>query len=148
MKQLRNEWTDYAKKHGLIGESLGLSENLLVVPEKRPKYGNLRMEVDGHVFDSRKEAARFQELKLMQQAKQIADLELQPVFPLHVMELYRSGPIYINTVGIFKADFRYVDLVSGEIVVEDVKSEWTKNTAYQLRKRIAEAVHGIYVREV
>jgi hypothetical protein len=141
---LRDSWEAYAHERGLIG---GVS----VQPSapKGAKYRNVKVEVDGYTFDSKKEAGRYQELKYMQQAKRISELELQPVFPLHVMELYRSQPpIKIVTVGILTADFRYVDLETGEIVVEDVKSEITKNTAYRLRKRIAEAVHGIYIREL
>jgi len=141
-KALRDDWTAYAEENGLIvgGD---------VSQPRSPKYGNRKTLVDGYIFDSKKEAQRYQELKFMQQAGQISELELQPVFPLHVMQLFRSEPpIQITTVGVFTADFRYVDLNSGEIVVEDVKSEITKNTAYKLRKRIAEAVHGIHVREL
>lgn len=153
MKQaLRNEWTDYARKHGLLDPAPQDAAGIYTAaPEaKSPKYGNKHVVVDGHLFDSKKESQRYQELKLMRQAKQIEELELQPMFPLHVMELHRSGgvPIKIATVGIFTADFRYVDLASGEIVVEDVKSEATKHTAYRLRKKIAEAVHGITIREL
>lgn len=147
-KALRDSWEAYAKAQGLIGSVPHSAFD--AQPPKRAKYGNQRQQVDGHWFDSRKEAARYQELKLMQQAKQIADLELHPSFPLHVMRLYRSGPIEITTVGILKTDFRYTVLEGlnrGEIVIEDVKSDWTKTTAYQLRKRIAEAVHGITIVE-
>jgi hypothetical protein len=141
---LRNDWTDYARQHGLIDGPASAP-----IPRGN-KYGAKRTQVDGHIFDSKKEAQRYQQLKLMQQATQIADLELQPAFPLHVMRLYRQAPLEIRvaTVGTFTADFRYTDLRSGEITVEDVKSEFTKNTAYRLRKKIAEAVHGITIEEV
>lgn len=137
----RESWTKWAGDQNAIRSQ--------PVDAPAPKYGNVKVQVDGTWFDSKKEAARFQELKYMQHASLIADLELQPVFPLHVMELFRSqSPIVVTTIGVFSADFRYTDLKSGEIVVEDVKSEATKHTAYRLRKKIAEAVHGIYVREL
>lgn len=65
--------------------------------------------------------------------------------------LWRSGLIQITTVGIFKADFRYrvvKGLNLGEIKVEDVKSGPTKTEAYALRKKLAEAIHGITIDEL
>ena len=47
-------------------------------------------------------------------------------------------PENFETVGHYTPDFRIV-YASGEIVIEDVKSEPSKTTAYKLRKRIFEA---------
>lgn len=148
-------WLAIAKRNGGVTALLADgSEGPFPFPAKLAlKYGNTSVKVDGFTFDSKKESARYQELKYLQKAGQIADLELQPVFPLHIMALWRSQmPIEVVTVGVFTADFRYVDLkvhARGEIVVEDVKSEATAaNTAYRLRKKIAEAVHGVIIREV
>ena len=68
---------------------------------------------------------------------------------MQVVALWKEGPPWhIETIGTYTADFRYVDLKSGEVTVEDVKSLPTKTTAYKLRKKIAEAVHGITVTEI
>ena len=48
------------------------------------KYKNKITEVDGIKFHSKKEADRYIELKLLQKAKKIKFLELQPVIPLIV----------------------------------------------------------------
>jgi hypothetical protein len=121
----------------------------VTLPPRPQKFGARPMTVDGVRFDSTREATRYQELKLMAAAGLIAHLELQPIFPLQVVELFRGGPPWTVTLcGVYTADFRYVDNATGEIIVEDTKSEPTKTTAYQLRKRIAEAVHGFTVREV
>ena len=115
----------------------------------RHKYGARRVEVDGIKFDSRREAARYGELKMLLAADLIRELEIHPGYALVVAELYREGPPFVfTTVGQFHADFRYVDVTTGERVVEDVKSPPTRTTAYRLRKRIVEAVHGITIREV
>ena len=139
---VRDDWTQYAVQDGL----------LQAAPDEAPprsKYGAVKETVDGIVFASKKEAARYVELTHLVAAGLIDQPELQPVFPLHVMELWRSQvPIVITTIGVYKADFRYRDLQTGEIVVEDVKSGPTKTEAYRLRKRVAEAVHGMCVREV
>lgn len=139
----RAAWTAYAERAGLVRD---------VPPTVTPtanKYHADPVHVDGVRFASKKEAARFLELRLWEKHGHIDALECHPVFPLHVMELWRSGaPSVITTVGHFTADFRYTSLVTGEIVVEDVKSPATKTTAYRLRKRLVEAIHGITVVEV
>ena len=139
----RDAWTTYAQQHGWLREAPSLE-----VP-KPTKYHAIPVHVDGVRFASKREAARFLELQLWQKAGQIADLECQPVFPLHVMEIWRSGaPIVITTIGKYTADFRYLNLQTGEIVIEDVKSTATRTEAYKLRKKLAEAIHGITVTEV
>jgi very-short-patch-repair endonuclease len=52
-------------------------------------------------------------------------------------------------VGRYSADFAYTDRRTGQLVVEDVKGgEATKTQAYQLRKKLLLACHGLQVTEV
>jgi len=140
--QDRNSWSAYALKEGLIRDD----------PDPAPggnKYHAIAIHVDGRRFASKKEAARYLELRLLEKGRAIADLTCQPRFPLLVLELWRSQvPIVVTQAGVYTADFQYTDLTTGEIVVEDVKGEATKTTDYRLRKRIAELVHGVSIREV
>lgn len=137
----REAWTEWAKAGGVTVR--------VRVPPPRTKYGNTLVIVDGLAFDSKREAARYVDLKRLQQAGQIAHLETQPAFPLIVGRLRTEGPPTVFlTVGQYHADFRYLDLGTGEVMVEDVKSKPTKNTAYQLRKKLVEAIHGIVITEV
>jgi hypothetical protein len=107
---------------------------------RRPKFGNRRTEVDGITFASAREAARYRDLCLMQAAGEIADLTLQPTWVLVVNGL---------RVGRYSADFAYTDRRTGQLVVEDVKGgEATKTQAYQLRKKLLLACHGLQVTEV
>jgi len=141
----RQDWTAYAEQNGFVRSLRPPVTN--ATPEN--KYHAIPIHVDGVRFASKKEAARFLELQCWQKAGQIADLEVHPVYPLHVMELWRSGsPIVVTTVGKFTADFQYLNMQTGEIVVEDVKSNATRTEAYRLRKRLVEAIHGITVTEV
>ena len=93
MNANRDSWTAYATREGLIRDETAAGQ---IVPtgtisqvgtHSANKYGARRTQVDGIWFDSQKEAARYQELKLLQSIGLIDELELQPVFPLHVMEL-------------------------------------------------------------
>lgn len=118
---------------------------------KPSKYRNVRTTVDGIIFDSKVEGARYQILKLLEKQGWIKDLELQPSFPLVV-----NG----KRIGRFTADFKYKDFTffpnkeaiepdNWVEVVEDVKSPATaKAEAYRLRKKVFEACHGITITEI
>lgn len=138
----REAWTQWIKTRPLPG----------VKVNTRPstnKYQASSVRVDGILFDSQREAARYQELKLMAAAGVISSIEIHPGFPLIVKELYRlDGPEILHTVGMFHADFKYRDHRTKAWVVEDVKSPPTKTEAYKLRKKIVEAVHGITITEI
>jgi hypothetical protein len=115
----------------------------------RSKYGAQKVALDGLRFDSKREAARYVELKVLLACDLISQLEIQPAYPLIVSELYHQGPPSVfHTVGKYFADFRYLDNATGEIVVEDVKSKPTRTAVYRLKKRIVEAQHGVTIREI
>lgn len=109
--------------------------------KKRPKgwnkFGAVKTEIDGFVFDSKKEAKRYCELKILQQAGQIANLVTQPPYPLKV-----NG--YVITT--YKADFRYNDLARGGAeVVEDCKGMRTPE--YKIKKKLMLALYKIEIFE-
>lgn len=96
--------------------------------------------IDGITFDSKKEAYRYQELRLLERAGQIRDLILQQKFPVDI-----GGKHFCN----YTADFVYFDCLLDRTVVEDTKSTGTaKDAAYRLRKKAAELHHKIKVDEV
>ena len=85
------------------------------------KYRNKKVQVDMYVFDSIAESRRYKELKLLERAKEITELELQPKFILQ--EGFKKNgktyrPIY------YIADFKYKE--KGKTIVEDVKGVETK----------------------
>lgn len=99
-----------------------------------------RRTMDNIVFDSAKEMRRYAELKMMQRARAIRDLEHHPKFSVSI-----NGRHYCN----FTPDFRYHDLDSGLTIIEEVKSTGTvKDPAYNLRRKAAELFHGITVMEI
>ena len=106
------------------------------------KYHNKPEVVDGVRFDSRKEARRYQDLRLLQRGAQIVDLELQPRFVLRVI-----GPEGEEVIiGSYYADFRYRDVEKQCVVVEDVKG--VRTPVYRLKKKHVEAQYGITIQEI
>jgi hypothetical protein len=98
------------------------------------KYGAKRTTVDGITFHSAGEARRYQELRLLEKAGEISDLELQPVFSLSVMG---------GEIGKYIADFQYWDTREGAQVVEDFKGFDTPLGKW--KRKHAERQHGISV---
>lgn len=107
------------------------------------KYANKKTLIDGIWFDSKKEAARYQDLKLLQAAKVISDLKVQQFFelaPSVVIQGRKRPPLR------YKADFTYFDdRQGGGFVVEDVKGFRTEG--YRIKRHLMKAVHGIEVLE-
>jgi len=101
------------------------------------KFGNIPTRIDGRLFHSKIEAARYSELKALQAGGIITDLECQPKFSLDV-----DGCHVCTYVG----DFKYTDSESGRLVVEDVKGVLTRE--YQIKAKLMLAIHGIEVQEI
>ena len=110
------------------------------------KYGNCKTEVDGIVFDSKHEAERYAELKLMEKAGLISNLELQKTFVLLGAQKDEHGKVIEQPVR-YVADFVYKD-EHGKRVVEDAKSEATKTAVYRIKRKMMLAIYGLRIREV
>ena len=119
------------------------------------KYGNRKVEADGFVFDSVKEKRRYDELKLAEAAGAIGDLQRQVRFEL--IPAQREPDTRGPKGGVIKgrlierkveyvADFVYIDLQTGEKVVEDTKGMRTPD--YILKRKMMLYFHGIKVREI
>lgn len=113
------------------------------------KYRNRKTVRNGISFDSQKEAARYDELMLMQCSGAIKDLRLQPEFTLQEAFVTPLGE-RVRAVR-YRADFSYALRVKEGPdtrwveVVEDVKGFRTKE--YELKKKLMLG-RGIRVVEV
>ena len=58
------------------------------------KYRNKKVEVDGILFDSKKEANRYMELKLLEKAGEITDLKRQVRYELIPRQREQSTEMY------------------------------------------------------
>ena len=109
--------------------------------KSRSKYGAKKVLVDGITFDSKREAQRYHELKLMQAAMLIRNLKVHEFFPIWV------GPEGCEVfICYYQADFVYENVDSGRRVVEDTKG--LRTDVYKLKKKLMKAVHGIEIREI
>jgi hypothetical protein len=104
---------------------------------RRNKYGAAKAVVDGIVFQSKAEANRYAQLKLLSRAKKISSLALQPVYSIDIEGFHICNYI---------ADFRYFDNERSKEIVEDVKG--VKTAVYRLKKKLVEATHRITIEEI
>lgn len=106
------------------------------------KYGNRKVIRDGIEFDSIKECQRYCELKLMQRAGVISDLQLQ--VPFELIPTQRIDGKVVERAVNYIADFVYWQ--DGQTVVEDTKGY--KTPEYIMKRKMMLFFHGIRIREV
>ena len=104
------------------------------------KYKAKRTEVDGITFDSKREAARYQELKLWARSGGVRNIRCQVAYWLTVQD---------KKIGRYVADFVYQEYhpkhQSWSEVVEDCKG--FRTPMYRWKKKHVEAQYGIQIRE-
>lgn len=98
------------------------------------KYGAIKTEYNGVMYDSKAEAHRAAELDLLARTGVIENIERQVKFP-----------IIINGVKVFTylADFTYQYKRTGVKVIEDVKG--VRTAMFNLKKKCVEAQYGVTI---
>ena len=106
------------------------------------KYHNKKTVLDGIKFDSKLEAERYGQLKILERAGVIKDLELQPEYEL-LPSFRKNGKIWRKTV--YKADFRYILCEDDRIIIEDVKGSIAVITdVFRLKQKLFEYKYPDY----
>lgn len=106
------------------------------------KYKAKKTEVNGIMFDSRKEAGRYVELKMLEKAGYITDLRLQQKFVL--IPAQKKNGKTVERECSYIADFVYKE--NGKTVVEDTKG--FRTDTYKIKRKLMLYVHGIEVKEL
>ena len=100
--------------------------------KKTSKYRANKTSIDGHTFDSQKEADYYCQLKLRLQSKDISGFCLQPVFILAPCLKYKPDFIIFNN--------------DGSVEVIDVKGFKTKE--YITKKKVFEDKYNMKIKEI
>lgn len=114
---------------------------------------------DGITFDSRKEARRWQHLRLLESRGEIQDLRRQVEYEL-VPNQYVVIERYSDKTGkrlkdeqrlaerrvCYVADFVYTR--DGETIVEDTKSPATRTKDYIIKRKLMRYLNGIAISEI
>lgn len=127
---------------------------------KSNKYNATKTVVDGIEFSSRKESRRYKELKIMLEAGEISDLQMQ--VPYELIPAIKEP----DTIGVrggrkpgktieraltYICDFQYRD-TDGNLVVEDVKgcrkSDMAAYRIFVIKRKMMLWKFGITVKEI
>ena len=113
------------------------------------KYHSRKTVVDGITFDSRREAMRYQELRLLERAGKVRNLRRQVKYNLIPAQLDSRGQVVEKPVT-YVADFVYELLSDGGTfwvpVVEDAKG--VRTPVYIIKRKLMLERYGIRIREV
>ena len=126
----------------LIASREGKDTSRKKVAQNGSKYGNKKVVVNGIQFDSKREARRYMDLKAMEMAGQIQNLQLQVKYLL-IPSQRIDGKVVEREVT-YVADFVYEQ--DGKTIVEDSKGHRTKD--YILKRKMCLYLLGIRIREV
>lgn len=121
------------------------------------KYHNKKIKVDGIIFDSKKEAVRYKELKILEKAGIIHDVQRQVKYVLIPAQYEPTSSVYVkgNNKGkpkkgklierecAYYADFVYTE--NSKTVVEDTKG--VKTPEYIIKRKLMLYVHNIKIKE-
>lgn len=106
------------------------------------KYHNTKTVADGIKFDSKLEAERYAQLKILERAGVIRALELQPSFDL-IPSFRKNGKTWRKTA--YKADFRYILCEDDSYIIEDVKGSTAVITdVFRLKQKLFEYKYPDY----
>lgn len=122
----------------------------------KSKYHNKKVVLpDGTVFDSQKEYARWCELRLLERAGEITNLQRQVPFEVippytEVIERYgkKGQKLKDEVKTIEKATYYYADFTyyeNGKLVVEDTKG--LKVEPYPIKRKLMLQKFGIKIKE-
>lgn len=111
--------------------------------KKQNKYKACKVIVDDIVFDSGREAKRYNELKLLEKAGEIENLSRQVEY---VLIPSQKGETRNERKCSYFADFVYTDKKTGKVVVEDTKGMKTKD--YIIKRKLMLYIHNIEIQEI
>jgi len=116
----------------LIATGAGVTKAAMEFTKAVNKYRNIKTEIDGITFDSKKEAGYYGDLKLRKRAGDIKDFKLQPKFLLQ--EAFTKNGKHYSAIT-YIADFE-IHHYDGSIEIVDCKGK--KTQVYSLKKKLFE----------
>ena len=125
-------------------KKFSLKDGKVVDKTKSSKFGNTKIEIDGHTFDSKKEGEFYGSLKIKKNAGLIKDFKIQVQYDIlvnkiHIAYYYLDFEIENND-----GSFEYIDIKG-----KDKKSnKFIKTGVFALKKRLVEAIYNIKIKMV
>ena len=122
-------------------KKFSLKDGKVVNKSKQSKFGNVKTEIDGHKFDSKKESEYYGSLKIKKQAGLIKDFKMQVKYNITVNKIHIANYFLDFLVENNDGSFDYIDIKG-----KDTKTnKFVKTGVFALKKRLVEAIYGIKI---
>jgi hypothetical protein len=122
-------------------KKFSLKDGKIVNKSKSSKFGNVKVEIDGHKFDSRKESEFYGSLKIKKQAGLIKNFKMQVPYNIVVNNIHIANYFLDFEVENNDGTIEYIDIKG-----KDKKTnKFIKTGVFALKKRLVEAIYGIKI---
>jgi hypothetical protein len=122
-------------------KKFSLKDGKIVNKSKSSKFGNVKVEIDGYKFDSRKESEFYGSLKIKKQAGLIKDFKMQVPYNIVVNNIHIANYFLDFEVENNDGTIEYIDIKG-----KDKKTnKFIKTGVFALKKRLVEAIYGIKI---
>lgn len=122
-------------------KKFSLKDGKIANKTKSSKFGNVKSEIDGHKFDSKKESEFYGSLKLKKQAGLIKDFKMQVPYNIVVNNIHIANYFLDFEVENNDGTIEYIDIKG-----KDKKTnKFIKTGVFALKKRLVEAIYGIKI---
>jgi hypothetical protein len=124
--------------------SFSLKDGRFVNKTKLSKFNSIKSEIDGHTFDSKKEAEFYGSLKIKKNSGFIKDFKIQVQYDImvnniHIAYYYLDFQIENND-----GSFEYIDIKG-----KDKKSnKFIKTSTFALKKKLVEVLYQIKIKMI
>jgi hypothetical protein len=124
-----------------FNKKFAIKDGKIVNKSKSSKFNNIKVDIDGHTFDSKKEAEFYGQLKIKKNAGLIKDFQMQVRYDIIVNSIM---------IGKYFLDF-LIENNDGSIEYIDIKgkdsntNKFIKTGVFALKKRLVEAIYGINI---
>lgn len=124
-----------------FNKKFSVRQGKVVNKTKSSKFNNVKVEIDGHIFDSKKESEFYGSLKLKKQAGLIKDFNMQIKYDIKVNKIHIAY-YFLDFLVVNNDDtFEYIDIKG-----KDKKTnKFIKTSVFALKKRLVEAIYNIKI---
>ena len=122
-------------------KKFSLKDGKVLKKTKSSKFNNVKVEIDGHTFDSIKEGEFYGSLKIKKKAGLIKDFKIQVQYDIMVNNIHIAYYYLDFLIENNDGSFEYID-IKGK---DSKTNKFIKTGVFALKKRLVEAIYGIKI---
>jgi hypothetical protein len=124
-----------------FNKKFAIKDGKIVNKSKSSKFNNIKVDIDGHTFDSKKEAEFYGQLKIKKNAGLIKDFQMQVRYDIIVNSIMIGKYFLDFLIENNDGSIEYID-INGK---DSNTNKFIKTGVFALKKRLVEAIYGINI---